>query len=268
MQRRHRVVFNPPVEDIQLNPVAKPEEHMKMIYTALRSIPLTKDLPQSVHEEIAKVVQPVNFAKDEEIIKQGDQGDKFYILISGHCDVIRDGKKVNECFPGNCFGDWALLYNQPRAATVKATEKTFSYFLAQQYFKAFLMQARKGQIQRYQALLKSVKALSQLSDQDTYMIAQAMRPFQALKGTNIITQGDMGDLFYVIENGDVEIIVNQNKVAELHSGSYFGEAALLHDAPRNATVRALNTCECAVVDRETFRNLIGRMGEGLEEGRK
>ena len=115
-----------------------------MIYTALRSIPLTKDLPQSVHEEIAKVVQPVKFAKDEEIIKQGDQGDKFYILISVHCDVIRDGKKVNECFPGNCFGDWALLYNQPRAATVKATESTFSYFLAQQYFKAFLMQARKG----------------------------------------------------------------------------------------------------------------------------
>ena len=120
----------------------------------------------------------------------------------------------------------------------------------------------------WRALRECVRGLWPLAGQGVDVVAQAMGPFQALKGTNIITQGDLGDLFYVIESGDVEIIVNQNKVAELHSGSYFGEAALLHDAPRNATVRALTTCECAVVDRETFRNLIGRMGEGLEEGRK
>ena len=45
MQRRHRVICNPSVEDIKLKVVEKPADHMELIYAALKSIPLTKDLP-------------------------------------------------------------------------------------------------------------------------------------------------------------------------------------------------------------------------------
>ena len=65
------------------------------------------------------------------------------------------------------------------------------------------------------------------------------------------------------------MLVSGNKVAELHPGSYFGEAALLHDAPRNATVRAMNNVTCGYLDRDTFKNLVGsKVGAIIEKNRQ
>ncbi|CAL6051829.1 cAMP-dependent_protein kinase regulatory chain [Hexamita inflata] len=267
-RRHHKPVFNPSVVEQHLSTTEKSQEHVDLIFRALETLLLTKDLPRSVHEKLSAVVQPMNFHKGDVVIKEGDSGDRFFIIVQGHLDVTRSGKKVNECKPGTGFGDLALLLNQPRAATVTATEDSFCYYLTSEHFKVFLMQVRKAQIEKYKVLIRNIKALSSLNEQETYMIAQAMKPYNVLENTNIITQGEQGDLFYYIEKGDVEIIYNGKKVNELHSGSYFGEAALLHSALRNATVKSMGPCELAVVDRETFINLIGNVGARLEEGRK
>eukprot|EP00703_Trepomonas_sp_PC1_P003740 JAP92866.1 cAMP-dependent protein kinase regulatory chain [Trepomonas sp. PC1] len=212
-------------------------------------------------------MKPVKFNPEEKVIQQGDPGDRFYVLTKGHCVVIKNQRQVNECKPGDGFGDLALLFNQPRAATVKATIETECYFLTSEHFKSFMMQARQAQIKKYEQLLKEVKILNKLKEQEIYMIAQAMRPFQASAGTDIIVQGEDGDVFFFIEQGEVQVIYNGNQVAILKTGSYFGEAALLHNCKRNATVRSIGIVNCATLDRDTFVNLIGKL-EGLEDGRK
>lgn len=78
---------------------------------ALQTMPLTKDLPPQQHEQICKIMSKEEFPADKEVIKQGMNGDKFFVLIKGHCIVKKDGKQVNECKPGTGFGDLALLYN-------------------------------------------------------------------------------------------------------------------------------------------------------------
>src|SRR5690606_33264620 len=88
-------------------------------------------------------------------------------------------------------------------------------------------------------------------------------------GTRIITQGDVGDFFYVVERGEFDIFVNPsgapdkssqpygNKVATVSAGGSFGELALMYNAPRAATI--ISTAPHSIVwslDRVTFRRIL------------
>ena len=73
-------------------------------------------------------------------------------------------------------------------------------------------------------------------------IADQMVVHEADAGDQVLRQGDPGDLFYLIRSGAVDVVVDEQgkdkKVAELRQGQYFGEAALITDEPRNASIVA------------------------------
>ena len=74
-------------------------------------------------------------------------------------------------------------------------------------------------------------------------------------GTEIVRQGDHGDEFFLVAQGDVEIERNGREVARLGPGGFFGELALFDEAPRNATVTVVADAQAAfaVFDRASFR---------------
>lgn len=76
-------------------------------------------------------------------------------------------------------------------------------------------------------------------------------------GDVVISQGDEGDKFYVIVQGEAEVIKEGvGKVAELSAGNYFGEDALVSDVPRSATVRMLTEGLLSTLDKEDFKRLL------------
>jgi MFS family permease len=86
----------------------------------LRAIDLFAPLPQPILESLAQATKTVRLAPGEEIFRQGDLGDRYYVVAEGEVEVVADGRVVNVTGPGGYFGEIALLRDVPRTATVRA----------------------------------------------------------------------------------------------------------------------------------------------------
>jgi MFS family permease len=95
----------------------------------LKGVPMFEPLSLAVMEQLAGGVEQVAYAKGTEIIRQGDPGDAFYLLIEGTVEVVRDGAHVDEMGAGASFGEVALISGEPRNATVRAVEDCRVYRL-------------------------------------------------------------------------------------------------------------------------------------------
>jgi predicted MFS family arabinose efflux permease len=90
----------------------------------LRANPIFAPLPPATIEHLAVKLIPVSVAAGETVFRQGDPGDLFYIVEDGRCEISIDAEKVADAWPGEAFGEIALLRDIPRTATVTAVEDT------------------------------------------------------------------------------------------------------------------------------------------------
>jgi predicted MFS family arabinose efflux permease len=103
-------------------------------FALLRSLPLFAPLALASVETLAARLIPVQVAEGEEVIRQGDHGDRFYVIAEGHVTIECDGEPRRVEGPGEFFGEIALLRDTPRTATVHAMEPGLLYALERESF--------------------------------------------------------------------------------------------------------------------------------------
>jgi CRP/FNR family cyclic AMP-dependent transcriptional regulator len=92
---------------------------------------------------------------------------------------------------------------------------------------------------------------------DFQMLANAgFPPANFAAGDTIFSEGDKGDVMYVVRSGEVEIVRNGKIMETLSSGGVFGEMALIDGSPRVATVRAKTDCVLAPINEKSFLFLV------------
>jgi MFS family permease len=106
--------------------------------------------------------------------------------------------------------------------------------------------------QRQLKLLQEIPIFSPLSPPVLEQLAARLTPVHASAGDELIRAGDHGDRFYVVDRGEVEILVDGKPPWREGEGAYFGEIALLRDVPRTATVRAATDADLFALDRDDF----------------
>lgn len=199
-----------------------------------------------------------SYPKDSEIIKQGDEGDFFYIVEKGTVDYLVNDTVVNTSSDGSSFGELALMYNSPRAATVIAKSDCIVWALDRMTFRRILLEGTAKKRSLYENFLKEVPVLQSLSSYERSKLADALNTQIFKSGENVVTEGEAGENFYFIEDGTAEVVKNgQGVVTTLKKGDYFGELALLYDSPRQATVRAITPLKAVCLNKNGFQRLLG-----------
>ena len=229
-------------------------------------------------------LQPVS--AQSTIIKQGDPGDFFYVVDRGIFDIYVKPKpsfspthhsapqpplsstpiKVAERKAAESFGELALLYNAPRAATVVAREDSAVWVLSRFTFRKIVTAGNAAKLREYEAFLKKVTSFEALLDYERAKIAEALEEVQYPAGFVIVRQGEAGDTFFIIASGEVRCTIKgesdeEVEVARYTTGNYFGERALVNNEKRAATVTAVTAVTCLYLNREAFATLLGPFEE-------
>jgi MFS family permease len=102
----------------------------------LRAVPIFAPLPGTALEHLAGRLVPLRFEPGAEIVREGDRGDRFYLVVDGEVEVLVDGRPTAQLGPGEHFGEIALLRNVPRTATVVARTPVTVYALEREDFLA------------------------------------------------------------------------------------------------------------------------------------
>ena len=162
---------------------------------------------------LMKAFQEVRFKQGQQIIKQGEPGDKFYLLDSGTCDIAVQGKgTVMKATRGLAFGELALLHNAPRAATVTAESDVSAWQVDAATFKSILMSKSKSDAQDYASFIKEVPLLKSLSKEDVRSLLDALEEQAFGAEQQIVREGETGDAFYLVREGEVRCTAKKSKV--------------------------------------------------------
>jgi len=219
----------------------------------------------------ALVEKPIP-AKGIKVITQGDQGDFFYVVEKGIFDVYKHeagslqpgldglGDKVATIEPGGSFGELALMYGAPRAATVMSAENASTLWALDRItFRRILMDSTFQRRRLYESFLEEVPLLSTLDKYERSKVADALETQKYPAGTTIIKEGDAGEAFYLLESGECEAFKSGSEKPVMHykKGDYFGELALLNDAPRAASVVSKTEVKVATLGKDGFQRLLG-----------
>jgi cAMP-dependent protein kinase regulator len=215
-------------------------------------------------------------SKGIKIIQQGDVGDYFYVVEKGNFDIYVNpsgkleagpdglGNKVGAVGSGGSFGELALMYNAPRAATVMSSEPSTLWALDRVTFRRILMDSAFQRRRLYEGFLEEVPLLSTLTPYERSKIADALETKKYPPGSTIIQEGDVGESFYILESGEAEVFKRgvDQPVKRYTKGGYFGELALLNDAPRAASVVSKSEVKLATLGKHGFQRLLGPV-EGI-----
>lgn len=234
------------------------------ILEALASLILFGKLGDDTLKKIAAEMYEKPVHAGDILIQQGDTGisaSQLYVVKSGSFEVLERRKgvmfKVNTKEAGQVFGEIAMMYNCPRNATVAATTDGMVWVLDREVFRKSVQDAADQATLQVEVFINSVPLLSKLSKQQKVQLVDAFTEEVYKPGDVVFTEGDMGSKFYIIKEGEVVVVSGDKEVNRLFKADFFGEAALLKDEPRKATVKAVKELTVLSLDRETFVSVLG-----------
>ncbi|XP_030063936.1 cAMP-dependent protein kinase type II-alpha regulatory subunit [Microcaecilia unicolor] len=267
--------FNPDEEEEETEPRVvhpKTDEQRCRLQDACKDILLFKNLDQEQLSQVLDAMFEHRVKPQEHVIDQGDDGDNFYVIERGLYDIYVTRDKQSHCVGRydnrGSFGELALMYNTPRAATIIATTEGALWGLDRVTFRRIILKNNARKRKMYEIFIESVPILKSLDISERMKIVDVIGEKFYHDGERIIAQGDKADCFYIVESGEVKIMMKSKtktgqesnlevEIARCIRGQYFGELALVTNKPRAASAYSVGDVKCLVMDVQAFERLLG-----------
>jgi CRP-like cAMP-binding protein len=211
------------------------------------------------------------FKRGEIIVRAGSDSANFYVIFAGQAEVLdASGRTVDRLSRGDHFGEAALLAHARVQSTLRALTALEVLRLEEYGFDRLLrtsarFDAASGESLKRVRVLRRIPLFAAFDGRDLTRLAARMRRVEAQASEEIVRQGETGESFYVIDSGKVSVQVDNVQRATLGPGEYFGEIALMMDAPRTATVVALQPTVMLLMEAGDFKAML-RDSKAIEQG--
>uniref|UniRef100_A0A3P8UPY7 Protein kinase cAMP-dependent type II regulatory subunit beta n=1 Tax=Cynoglossus semilaevis TaxID=244447 RepID=A0A3P8UPY7_CYNSE len=244
--------FNPDEDEEDKEPWVthpKTDEQRQRLQEACRDILLFKNLDP---EEMSSVLDAMfeKFCTDgEHIIDQDDDGDNFYVIESGMFNIyvkVDGTEKLVGCYDNRgSFGELALMYNTPRAATIIAVSPGALWCLDRLTFRRIIVKNNAKKRKLYEAFIETLPLLTSLE------LSERM------KVVDVLSTKVYNDSQQIIAQTKKDQEEEEMDIATCSRGQYFGELALVTNKPRAASAYAVGSVKCLVMDVQAFERLLG-----------
>uniref|UniRef100_A0A2K5HCA2 cAMP-dependent protein kinase type II-alpha regulatory subunit n=1 Tax=Colobus angolensis palliatus TaxID=336983 RepID=A0A2K5HCA2_COLAP len=246
--------YNPDEEEEDTDPRVihpKTDEQRCRLQEACKDILLFKNLDQEQLSQVLDAMFERIVKADEHVIDQGDDGDNFYVIERGTYDILvtkdNQTRSVGQYDNRGSFGELALMYNTPRAATIVATSEGSLWGLDRVTFRRIIVKNNAKKRKMFESFIESVPLLKSLEVSERMKIVDVIGEKIYKDGERIITQTKSNK-----DGGNQEV-----EIARCHKGQYFGELALVTNKPRAASAYAVGDVKCLVMDVQAFERLLG-----------
>ena len=173
------------------------------------------------------------------VFRQNTIGKYFYIVDSGSVEVIINEISKSVIFKGGYFGEIALLHDTPRTATVKTSESTTLWVLSNEHFRVAVQAVNKCKYQENKKFLNGIPLFQILTNDQKEMMLGLCVYQEFEDNEKILLEGDPGEIFYIIKQGNVSCSIKGQELRILTVGDFFGEQALIYGTERTATITAV-----------------------------
>ena len=131
----------------------------KQLMTVLGAVPLFEDLSQKQLKKVADLAEVARFMAGATLVKQGEIGDSFYVVLTGQAKVVANKRTMNHLLPGDHFGEISLLDGGPRSASVTAETEMTLVIITQKDFLALLAKDPEITVCLLEGMARTVRRL-------------------------------------------------------------------------------------------------------------
>ncbi|XP_075895078.1 cGMP-dependent protein kinase 1 [Nelusetta ayraudi] len=241
----------------------KSQESQRLIQAAFSKNDLLKNLDEEEIRGVIACMYPTTIHQGCSVIQEGTCGAQAYVLEEGKLDMTKDGLRRLTIEPESMFGELALLYDCTHTFSVSAETDSKLWVIDRQSYQGVLVQSTLSRLSHSVELLSSVPFLQPLPEDVIMKMSDLVEEMHYAEGDYIFRQGAAGDTFYIISKGQVKVMEKKagqeepTVLSRLSERQWFGEKALWGEDIRTASVIAAGELTCLVIDRETFKDIVG-----------
>jgi CRP/FNR family cyclic AMP-dependent transcriptional regulator len=209
-----------------------------------------------------------DYGPGEILYTQGEAPEGMFVVLEGEVALRVNGELMETVVPGGIFGEMALVEGSPRASLAEAAGDVRVLRVDRRLFESLVIQDAdfaRLVLKTMSARLRKLniaaggtggEGVSKASDSTSRVLLAMKGNKHYAAGATIFNEGDKGDRMYFVQSGTVELRVGGRPVMTAEAGTFFGEMALIEEAPRSASAHAATDCALMGVDRSRFEYLV------------